>query len=467
MSFGVPALEPAGRLVRVQCTHPQAKKAFTVRAHGAEVDSDVQSKMKTEFVDVNETRKNLRVEIPTDIVNAEIERVARTYSRSARVPGFRPGKAPARVIKQRYREQILHDVAHDLIPRAIDDALRERGVEAVEPPDVRDVTVDEGQPLTFTASFDTVPPFETDYGGLTLKRPAAQVEEEAVDLALQRLRERGARYEAVEGRGIDHGDTAVVDLERKDSDGKTDKHDNVSIELGARVNPPGFDEQLLGLSAGQEKTFSIRYPQDYTISELANTEVGYTVTVKDLRRRVLPELDDEFAKDLGEFDTLAALRARVREDLEHEARHSAERDVRADLMKQLAARVPFEVPPSLIERELDRRLEDFARRLMEQKIDPRQAGIDWDAFRESQREVARESVAGAIYLDEVARREHLDPTAEELDQEVNRWAEGSGRTPAAVRAALEKDGGLSRLAAGLRREKSIDFLRTRATIETS
>jgi trigger factor len=421
--------------------------------------------MKTEFVDVNETRKNLRVEIPTDIVNAEIDRVAKGYSRSARIPGFRPGKAPARVIKQRYRDQILHDVAHDLIPRAIDNALRERGVEAVEPPDVRDITVDEGQPLTFTASFDTVPPFETgDYAGVTLKRPAAQVDEQAVDLALQRLRDRAARFEAVEGRGIDHGDTAVVDLERKDSDGKTDKHDNVNIEIGAKANPPGFDEQLLGLTGGQSKTFSIRYPGDYTIAELANAEVGYSVTVKELRRRVLPELDDEFAKDLGEFETLDALRTRVREDLEHEARHSAERDLRADMMKQLAARVPFDVPPALVERELDRRLEDFARRLMDQKIDPRQAGIDWDAFRESQREVSREAVAGAIYLDEVARREKLDATAEDIDQEVERWAAGSGRTPAAVRAALEKEGGLSRIAAGLRREKSIDFLRTRATI---
>jgi trigger factor len=421
--------------------------------------------MKTEFVDVNETRKNLRVEIPTDIVNAEIDRIARDYSRSARIPGFRPGKAPARVIKQRYREQILHDVAHDLIPRAIDDARRERGVEAVEPPDVRDVNVDEGQPLTFTASFDTLPPFEPgDYAALSLKRPSAAVEDQAVDLALQRLRERAARFEPVDGRGADHGDTLVVDLERKDSDGKTDKHDNVSIELGAKANPPGFDEQLLGLTPGQTKTFGLRFPPDYAIAELANADVSYTVTTKELRRRVLPELDDEFAKDLGDFATLDALRQRVREDLEHEAQHTAERDVRAELMKQLAARVPFEVPPVLVERELERRLEDFARRLIDQKIDPSQAGIDWNAFRESQRGVAQEAVAGAIYLDEVARRERIEATKEEIDSEIGRWAEGSGRTAAAVRAALEKEGGISRIAAGLRREKSIDFVRTRATI---
>src|SRR5438093_8376532 len=421
--------------------------------------------MKTEIVDVNETRKNLRVEIPHDVVDAEIDRIARDYSRKARVPGFRPGKAPAKVIKQRYKDQILHDVAHDLIPPAVDEALRERGGEAVDTPDIRDVTVEEGQPLTFTASFDTLPSFDPgEYTTLTLRRTATTVENDAVDLAMQRLRDRAARYEPVEGRGVDHGDTLTVDLVRTGPDGKPDNHENVSVELGAKANPPGFDEQLLGLAVGATKTFSVHYPADYPIGELANTDVSYTVTVKSLKRRVLPELDDEFAKDLGEFDTLDALRVRVREDLEHEARHTAEREIRADLMKQLAARVPFEAPPSLIERELDRRIEDFAHRLMEQNIDPRQAGIDWNAFRESQREAAREAVAGAIVLDEVARREQLDVSNEELEREIGRYAERTGRTLAAVRARLEKEGGLSRVSAGLRREKSIDFLMARATI---
>src|SRR5436309_12079490 len=145
--------------------------------------------MKTEFADVNETRRPVRVEIPSDVVNAEIDRLARDYSRKARIPGFRPGKAPARVIKQRFKDQILHDVAHDLIPRAVDDALRERGVEAVDTPDVRDVTLEEGQPLTFTASFDTVPSFDPgELSTIALNRPRVDIAEEAVDGALQRLR---------------------------------------------------------------------------------------------------------------------------------------------------------------------------------------------------------------------------------------------------------------------------------------
>jgi len=420
--------------------------------------------MKFDVVDVNATRKNVRVEIPTDVVNAEIERIARDYSRKARVPGFRPGKTPPRVIKQRFKDQILHDVAHDLIPRAVDDALREKGLEAVDTPDVREVNIEEGQPLTFTASFDTVPEFDPgDLATIAFKRASNAINDEALELALQRLRDRGARNEPVEGRGVDHGDTVTLDLERRDAGGAPDTHNDVNIEIGAKANPPGFDEQLLGLEVGAHKEFTLHYPADYPIGELANTDVSYTVTVKGLKRRVLPELDDEFAKDLG-VDSLEALRARVREDLEHEAKHAAEREDRSELMKQLAARLPFDVPASMIDREVDRRLEDFARRLIDQNVDPRQAGIDWNAFRESQREVSREAVAAALVLDEVTRRENLEVSDAEVEAEVEKYAERTGRTAPAVRAALEKEGGLSRIYAGLRREKSIDLVMSRATI---
>jgi trigger factor len=190
--------------------------------------------------------------------------------------------------------------------------------------------------------------------------------------------------------------------------------------------------------------------------------VEYHVKVKELRHRVLPELDDEFAKDLGEFDTLDALRERIEKDLTEEAEQAAKRQVRQDLMKQLATRVTFEVPTPLVDREVERRLEEFARRLMEQGIDPRQAGIDWGQFREAQREPAGETVASALVLDEIARRENLVVTAEELDKEIEQFASRSGRTPAAVRAQLEKEGAIPRLYAGLRREKAVDFTLSRA-----
>jgi trigger factor len=421
--------------------------------------------MKSELVEVNETRKTLSVEIPSDVVSAEIERVARDYSRRARIPGFRPGKVPSRVVKQRFKDQILHDVAHDLVPRAVDEALQEKGLEPVSAPDVREVVVEEGRPLTFTASFDTLPPFDLgDFSTITLRRTPTVVTEDAVNEALERLRTRAAKYEPVGGRGIIDGDIVTLDIERTDSGGTKDTHSDVVVEIGGKSNPPGFDAQLLGLETGATKSFTITYPADHPIGELANTTVSYTVTVKDLKRRVLPDLDDEFAKDMGEFEHLDALRSRVRGDLEHEGRHAAEREVRDQLTKQLASRVPFEIPASLVEREIDRRLEDFAGRLMQQNIDPRQAGIDWAAFRESQRDPAKEAVASALVLDEVARKQGLEVSSEEIEQEIGRYAERSGRTPAAVRAALEKEGGTARISAGLRREKSVDYVMARATI---
>jgi trigger factor len=380
-------------------------------------------------------------------------------------------------VRQRFRDQILHDVAHGLIPRAVDEALRERGVEPVNTPDIRDVVVEEGQPLKFTASFETVPPIDPgDYSGLTLRRQDVRVDEEQVNQALARLQDRAARYEPVEGRGVQSGDSVVLDLKRTAAalpeDGSTvapgtmhtDRHDNVTVDIGASANPPGFDQELSGLHVGESKTFDVQYPADYTIKELAGTTVTYDVSVKAIRNRIVPPLDDELAKDLGAFDSLDALRTRVRGDLEHEATHEADREMRSDLLRQLAARVTFDVPASLVDREIDRRVEEFVRRLVEQQIDPTHANINWEEFRERQRDAAVDAVRSALVLDEIARRDNLTPTNEEMQAEIERYAERSGRTVEAVRARLEQEGGLARLYTGLRREKTMEFLLSKATV---
>ena len=419
--------------------------------------------MKTEFTDVSATQKSLTIEIPTDIVDAEIDRVAGGYTKSARIPGFRPGKVPRTLIKQRFRDQILHDVMHGLIPRAIDEALQERGLEPVETPNIKDVDLAEGKPLKFTAAFETVPAFDPgDLSTITVRQLSSDVADQAVDDMLQRLRERAAKFETIEGRPVADGDAAVLDLTRTGPDGQVDQHDEVTIQLGAPGNPPGFDANLVGLNIGDPKTCTIHFPEDYGVAELASTDQSYAVTVKGIRQRVLPELDDEFAKDIGAFDSLQALRDRVRGDLEEEAREQAKRAVRADLFRQLAERIPFELPTSLVEREMDRRVEEFARQLMTQNVDPREAGIDWAQFREAQRDAARGAVSSALVLDEIARREQITVAPEDLDKEIEQFALRAGRTPAALRAQMEKEGGISRLHAGLRREKAVDLALSRA-----
>jgi len=424
--------------------------------------------MKVEFADVSETRKRLTIEIPSETVDAEIDRLVSRLGRSAKVPGFRPGKVPPRVVWQRFKGEILHDVAHDLVPSALDSALRERGLEPIDTPDVRDVVVEQGVPMTFVATFDVVPSFDPgEYRGVALRKPSAAVEDAAVDEALERLRQRAARFEPVEGRPLAANDWATVDLARTVAGADApEKHENVTIDLSAEANPPGFSEQLVGLEAGAHKAFTVHYPAEHPVKELAGQSVEYGVAIKAIKQRVVPALDDEFAKDMGNFDSLAALRDRVRRDLEHEAAHEADRSVRSDLLADLAKRVPFTVPDALIEQELDRRVEEFARRLIEQQVDPRKAGVDWNEFRSAQRDAAAESVKAMVALDEIARREPVVVSDEDLAQEIARFAERSGRTPDAVRAQIEKDNGLARLQGGLRREKTVDLLLANAAIET-
>jgi trigger factor len=438
--------------------------------------------MKTEFTEVSETRKHLAFEIPQDVVEAEIDRVAKSYSRTARVPGFPPGKVPAGVVKQRYKDQILYDVAHDLIPRVVGDALKERGLQPVATPDIRDVVLEEGQPLTFIADFETLPPIDPgEYTGLTVRKPAAVLEVGAVDRALEHLQQRAARWHAVEDRPAESGDSVLMDLVRTrrgrmvalpgeaeppaahPDDDKPEPLTNVSVELGNASNPPGFDENLTGATPGDTRTFTTHYPADYGVEELAGATVDYVATVKGIRRKELLPLDDEFAKEVSELDSLEGLRQRIKEDLQKEAERDADHHVRHDIIKDLSARVKSS-PEVLVEHEIERRLEEFVRRLMEQGIDPAKAGIDWQEFRDRQREPASETVRSTLVLDEIARREAIEVTDEDVAGEIGRFAERSGRTPTAVRATLEKEGALDRIRAGIRREKTMSWLVEKANI---
>jgi trigger factor len=440
--------------------------------------------MKTEFVDVTETRKHISFEIPSDVVDAEIDRIAHDYMRQARVPGFRPGKAPAGVVKQRYREQIMYDLAHELIPRVVGEALRERGLQPVTTPDIKDVVIEEGRPLTFVADFETLPPVDPgNYTGLTVRKPPAVLEVGAVDHAIEHLQQRAARWHAVEDRPAAAGDTVTLDLTRTrrmrllalpgegapppphPDDDKPERLENVSVEIGATANPPGFDENLIGASTGDSRTFTTLYPASYGVAELAGATVDYEVTLKGIRRKELLPIDDEFAKEVSDVDTLDALRTRVREDLQREAEREADHKMRHDLLHELSARLKT-APETLVEHEIDRRLDEFLRRLMEQQIDPMKAGIDWQEFRERQRAPASETVRSTLVLDDIARRESIEVSDEDVTAEVNRFAERSGRTPAAVRANLEKEGALERIRSGIRREKMMTWLIERANIIT-
>jgi len=429
--------------------------------------------MKAAITELSETRRRLDVEIPASDVDVTIERFVEQYRRRAKVPGFRPGKVPRDIARQRFKENILRDVAHDLVPGAVDEALREEALAPVDTPDVREITINDGQPLTFHALFEVMPSTEDlDYEALTLRRTLVIPDANATDLALEELRRRASQLEPATDRVLEEGDTVTLDLTRRmvgeseETSGSRpgERHEGVSIDLGAASNPPGLDAKLLGLQVGESKSFELSYPKEHAESDLAGTRVAYEVTVKAIHLRLLPDLDDHFAQSVGAFDTLESLKVQVQNDLQREAAAEAERSVRQDLMTQLASRMTMEVPKALIDREVTRRLNQVATRLAQQRIDPNTANIDWDALRDEQREPALEAVRGSIVLDEVARRESLIIGAEDVEKELTRHADRLGRTVAAVRAQLEKDDGIARLSEGLRREKAIDFLLSHATI---
>ena len=431
--------------------------------------------MKVELTDVSETKKTLTVEVPEEVVEAEVARITQRYARAARLPGFRPGKAPIQVVRRRFREDILHDVAHDLVPRVVGDALRDKGVQPVDTPKVRDLQLEEGKPLTFTAAIETAPHVDPgDLATLTVQRPEMPVTDEDVDQALSRLRDRLARMEPVEDRTAEHGDTVVMNLARRRLTGpqgaeitpeEPERHEGVSAEIGAAANPPGFDEGLLGTTTGTRKTFEVTFPSDYDVEEMAGARVEYDVEVTGLRRRVLPTLDDEFAKDLGEFKTLDDLRGRIREDLEQDAERERTRRMRQQLLEQLAGRMTGEVPEGMVAREVDRRVEEFARRLMDQGVDPREAAINWDEFRTQQQEPAVATVKSVLVLDEIVKREQLEVSEEEMDADISGYATRAGRTLGEVKAQLAQQDQLENIRTGLLREKAVAHAMARATIE--
>ena len=433
--------------------------------------------MKAEISDLSETRRRLDVEIPVERVDKTLARLAERYSRRAKVPGFRPGKVPVSIVRKRFQQDLLHDVAHDLVPKAVDDALRERDLAPLETPDVRDVSVDEGQPLTFHALFEVMPTItDLDYDAMTLRRTPHVPDEAATDQALDELRLRASQPEPVTDRAVEGGDIVTMDMTRRGVSGPdgapppqlpADRHDGVTIELGAAANPPGFDDELIGLQVDDATAFELTYPTDFGQPELAGTTVAYDITVRALHRRKLPDLDDGFAKTVGAFETLEALREQVTKDLRREAEAEADRGVRRDLLAQLSSRLTVEIPEALVKQEIGRRLEQIASRMAQQQVDPRTANVDWDAVREEQRAPALDTVRGSMLLDEIARRETLTVTDDDVEQEVARYAERLGQAPAALRAQLDKDNGLAALAEGLRREKTVALLLSRATIVTA
>jgi len=423
--------------------------------------------LKVDYVEESSVRKALAFEVDSEQVQAEIDARAKELARRVKLPGFRPGKVPLEVVKKRFKDEILGEAAEAIVNKVVFDELDGRGLKPLAPPRVEEVKLEEGQPMSFRAVFETLPLVELpDWKGLRLTARGPAVTDADVQQEIDRLREEAARYDAVEeDRATVAGDFVLLDLVWQPTDGgKGGRDENALIEIGNEGNHKDMNAGLEGLRLGVTKDIEVAWGED-AAPAIAGKTVRYTVTLKAIKNKVVPERDDEFAKDLGEFDSLAALEAKVRTQLEAAEERRSDREVKAGLVEALVAKAAFEVPEALIERHMSARTESLARGLAYQGLDPRKVGVDWKRYRESTREDSVKAARADILLDEIARREGIEVRDAEVDAELARISERSGRSREQVRAQMTKEGDLGALAARIREEKTLDLLKSNASIE--
>jgi trigger factor len=412
-------------------------------------------------------RRELVLEIPAEDVTKAMDRVAKEFARVANVPGFRKGKAPLTLIRKRFADDIKGEVLQSLVPETLEKAVNEQKLQPVSQPSVEKLDFNEGQPLKFTAVFEVLPHFELgNYKELTLEMPPMEVTEADVTRALEEARERASTFTPVEGRAVADGDYAQLKLVGTPADGSEPlQAESVLCHIGAEETMAPFNENLRGASAGEHKTFDVDYPSDYPDPKLAGKTYHYEVDVLGVKTKTLPELNDEFAKDVSDATTLEELKAKIRENQQHQLEHQIKDLKRERVLAELVKLHEFPVPQALVEQQMDVRLQRMVRQLAQQGVDPRAVNVDWVSLRKRQEERSKDDVKAELIVDRIATAENIETTDEEVQAELEHMSTHSGESVEAIRASLTKEGTLDRMKSKLRSDKTLDWLAQNSQIK--
>jgi len=424
--------------------------------------------MKAELIDVSECKKNLDIEIPQEVVDAEIAHIAQDFAKKARVPGFRPGKAPVGVVKTRYREEIISEMMQHLLPKYFGDAVDERKLEIVRAPHFESVDYASGKPLRFKAVFEVYPNLNiSNYTDIPVEQVSTVVEDSEIEESVKRLQEEMAELTPViEDRPVQEGDFAEISFTGTiEGDDQPINAEKAVAEVGGKTTLKEFTENLLGMKVGAEKTFTVSYRADYPEKRLAGKTAEYTVKVETIKRKEVPEVNDEFAQRFGDYKTVDDLRKKIRDDIEKHKSDGAQEQMREKLLEWLEDNNEFEIPESLAERQLQVRVQRLMRDLSRQGINPQRLDVDWSKIREEQQKQAMREVKGSLILDYISNRENIRVTDEDVEAEIAKIAAETQRPKEKVREVLGKDSGLDRLAEQIQNKKTLDFLQERARIQ--
>jgi len=404
-------------------------------------------------------KHSLEITVPVAEVEQETQRVVAEIQKKVKLPGFRPGKAPVGLVKQRFAGDIRQDVLEKLVPRFFRQKVEKDNLQVVGTPDITDVHFHSGEPLTFKAEFEVAPSIELkEYRGLVVNYTEPEVTDTDVDQRLEEIRDQKAEYVNEEPRPLADGDYAVVSLESLAGVAEKVSQDELMLKIGDESTLSAFTENLRGAAPEESREFDVTYPEDYERKTLAGRTVRFRATVKAVRRKELPELNDEFAKDLGDYQNLDELKNAVRTAILREREHKAQEDAKHQLLDKLVDMHDFPVPQAYIDRQVGINVENQLRTLAAQGIDPRSIKLDWQKVRESQKDRAGRDVKASLLLDRIADREAIGATQEEVDREVQRVARQQREAVAMVRAKLQKEGALARIAGHIRTEKTLNFL---------
>ena len=413
-------------------------------------------------------KKELLIEIPVDEVQREAGRVTAQYARKARIPGFRPGRAPASLVQRHFRDDIRDEVVQSLVPRFFENAVKEQKWSVVGRPHFEELQYAEDKPLTCKATFEILPEFELrQYKELEVVEESPQVTEADIERALEEIREQAATFEVVSDRPAADGDHLTLSYKGYDvkaaASRPVEAHD-VSVELGGEGTVAAFSENLRGAQPGETREFEVKYPEDYRQKSLAERTFRYRVEVQSIKHKVVPPADDDLARSVSEFSTLEDLRSKLGKDLAERAKHRSELAAKQKLVEQLVQSHEFPVPEVMVEARIERKLERTMRQLVLQGVDPRQAPLDWQKLREDSKQDAEKEVRASLLLDKIATAEGLEVSEDEVDEMIREMAQGTNEPPATIKTRLTHEGELDTLKSTRRNQKAIDFVYRSAKI---
>ncbi len=421
--------------------------------------------MKVAVEEIEGCKRRLAVEAPADVVRQEWERAYGRVQKQARLPGFRRGHVPRALVKVHFADDVRREVAEHLIPDIYRRALSEARLEPVDEPDLQEVKLEEGAPLSFVAVVEVKPAIALgEYKGVVVEHRPKPITAEDVDAALEQMREQQAQFRAVD-RAAAPGDLLVVDYALALEGEEPSSQSGYEFVVGGGTVLPEIDQAVVGMRAGEERRVPFRFADDHRREALRGKGGSATVKVTEVKEKILPALDDDFAKSLGEFDSLATLRAEVLKQLEARRAHDETRELQDKVVDAVLAAHAFTVPDALVMRQVAHQIEHAREGLRRQGIDPERVPWDYGKMLAELKPTAETSVRRTLLLEAIAEREGIAPGDAEVDAEVEKIAQASQRPVPAIRRMMEKSGDLEALKRGLRDRRTLELLVNQAKIQ--